>query len=416
MRQSSLNRVALLGGVVAVLVGGYYGVQALFSKAPEIPLASVQRGEFLLSLRINGQVDARQAFSLVAPRVRNLQITWLAPEGSQVKEGDPVIRFSSTQQQAELQDNESALKIANTTLERARKELAIQEKQLALELQQAQRNYDEMKHEAPKLAEEAKLKMELAELNLQAKLEQQHADVEKATIEVQRARDKVTLAQRELDQMTIAAPISGMVVHMEIWKGNSMSKVQAGDSPWPGQPLINLPDLSEMIVKATASEVDASVVEPELEAIVSVDAFPGKTYRAQVVRKGTLARRKDQNSKINVFDVELAILDADPELKPGMSASAQVIVDRIQDVVFVPLEAVFEKDGKPLVYLEDRSSREVEVGRRNDRQIEIVAGLQGNERICLIDPSLDEAGLPGERATEPELNKGRQVPQAAATP
>ncbi len=416
MRQSRLKQIALLGVVVAVLLGGYFGVQALLSTAPDIPLATANRGEFLLSTRVNGQVDARQAFALVAPRVRNLQITWLAPEGSQVKERDPVIRFNATQQQAELQDFQSALKIAETTLERAKKELTIQEKQLALELQQARRNYDELKHDAPKLAEEAKLKLELAELNHQAKLEQHRSDVEKATLEVQRARDKVALAQRELDQMTMLAPISGMVVHMEIWKGNSMSKVQAGDSPWPGQPLVTLPDLTEMIVKATVSEVDASVVAPEQEAIVTVDAFPGKTYRAKVVRKGTLARRKDPNSKINVFDVEMTILDTDPELRPGMSASAQIVVDRLQDVVSVPLEAVFEKSGKPLVYLDDRSSRDVEVGRRNDREIEIVAGLAGGERICLVNPTLEEPGLPGEKATEPELNKGRQAPAASATP
>jgi hypothetical protein len=52
----------------------------------------------------------------------------------------------------------------------------------------------------------------------------------------------------------------------------------------------------------------------------------------------------------------------------------------------------------------------VEVGRRNDMAIEIVAGLEGDERVCLVDPTLDEQGMPGDKATEPELNKGRQLP------
>jgi len=420
MPRRTVKTTATLVVVAAVLVGGYYGVQAFLSTDPDIPLAPVKKGEFVLSVRVSGQVDASQAFSLVAPRVRNLQLTWLAPEGSIVKPGDPVIRFNATQQQAELQDNQSGLKIAETTLERAKKELAIQEKQLALELQQAQRNYDEMKYEAPRVAEEAKLKLELAQLNNQAKLEQQRADVEKATFEVQRARDKVMLAQRELDQMTLTAPIDGMVVHLDIWKGSAMSKVQAGDSPWPGQAIINLPDLSDMLVKATLSEVDASAVEVDQEAIVAVDAFADTTYKAKVTRKGALARRKDPNSKINVFDVDLAILDEDPALKPGMSASAQIIVQRLPDVVSVPLEAVFEKEGKPVVYLEDRTRRDVQVGRRNDRDIEIVAGLQGGERICLVDPTLEGPELPGDKATEPEMNKGRtrrsMAPPAAAPP
>jgi len=76
----------------------------------------------------------------------------------------------------------------------------------------------------------------------------------------------------------------------------------------------------------------------------------------------------------------------------------------------VPLEAVFEKSGTTVVYLENKDEREIEVGRRNDMEIEVLSGLEGGERICLVDPTLEEPGLPGDRATEPELNKGRQAP------
>jgi hypothetical protein len=63
-----------------------------------------------------------------------------------------------------------------------------------------------------------------------------------------------------------------------------------------------------------------------------------------------------------------------------------------------------------------RFERDVQVGRRNDRDIEITAGLDGDERICLVDPTLAEPALPGDRATEPELNKGRQAPPSAPPP
>ena len=407
------KRVILGVLTLALLLGGYYGVGAIFSTDPDIPTAVVKRGDFRITLDINGQIDARQAYVLSAPRIRGLQITWLAPEGSMVKAGDPVIKFDATQQLAALQDNESALKIARTTLERAEQELAIQEKKLQLELQQAQRNYDEMKWEAPKLAEEARLQLELAQLNYKAKLDQIRADVEKARLEVQRAQDKVNVARRELEQLTITAPIPGMVVYLEIWKGGTMSKVQEGDSPWPGQGLVNLPDLSEMVLKAAASEVDASLIDSGQPVIVRVDAFPDKTYRGVVTKKGTLARKKEPGSKINVFDVEVAILDQDPALKPGMSASGKVILQELHDVVSVPLEAVFEKENKTIVYLANKKPREVTVGRRNDMFIEIRSGLEGGERICLVDPTREEPGLPGERATEPELNKGRRQPPPA---
>jgi len=404
-----VKRLLISVGTVVLVLIGYYGVSAIFTPTFDIPIVHVTRGELLLSQNINGAVDAARAYTISAPRVRGLQITWLAPEGSRVVAGDTVIKFDATQQLADLSENQSALKIAQTSLSRATKEYTIQDKNLELELQRAQRKYDEQKHEAPKLAEEARLELELAQLNYQAKLDQLQSDVQRAELEVARAEDRVRLSERELGQLTIAAPIPGMVVYLEIWKGGTMGKVQEGDSPWPGQGLINLPDLSEMIVKATVSEVDASKVDSGQQVIVTLDAVPDKEYAGEVIKKSTLARRKDQSSKINVFDVEIAMREKDDQVKPGMSASGKVVQERIPDVVKVPLEAVFEKSGRTVVFLENKKETEIEVGRRNDMEIEVLSGLDGDEKICLIDPTLEEQGLPGDKATEPELNKGRQA-------
>ncbi|MFZ5979135.1 MAG: efflux RND transporter periplasmic adaptor subunit [Candidatus Zixiibacteriota bacterium] len=407
-----MKKYVYIAVVLVIILGAYYGVNAVFTTSYDIPTDIVTKGEFVISVKANGRIDAKRNFTISAPRIRGLQITWMAPEGSMVQKGDPVIRFDATEQLNELTDHQSTLKINQTTLERARKEYTIQEKQLNLELQKAERNYDEKKHEAPKLAEEARLELELARLNFQAKMDQYKSDVEKAELEVKRAEGQVAMAQKELDQMTINAPMPGMVVYLEIWKGSSMGKVQEGDAPWPGQGLINLPDLSEMIVDAYVSEVDASRVDTGQTVKVVLDAFPDTSYSGVVTKKATLARRKDYNSKINVFDVEITINDHDENLKPGMSSSARIIIDRLEDVISVPLEAVFEKEGKTLVFFDNKKEVPVEVGRRNDMRVEIVSGLDGGEKICLVDPTLEEQGLPGDKASEPELNKGRTSPPA----
>jgi RND family efflux transporter MFP subunit len=403
-----VNKYTIGGIVVVAAIGGYLGVNALFTKSFDIPTVDVSMGPLRITQQVTGRVDASRAFTVSAPRIRGLQITRLAEEGSMAVIGDTLIQFDATQQLADLSDHQSTLKIRQTTLARAEQEYTIQKKNLELDLKKAERKYDEQKHEAPRLAEEAHLELELARLNYQGKLDQLTGDVQKAELEVQRARDQVTMEERDLAQLTITAPIPGMVVHLDIWKGGQMSKVQEGDSPWPGQGLINLPDLSEMIVNATVSEVDAAKVEVELPAIITLDALPDMRYDGKVIKKSTLARKKDPSSKINVFDLEIAILDKDDQLKPGMSAAARIIIHRTDEVIKVPLEAVFEKEGRTIVYLGNGSAVEVEVGRRNDMEIEIVSGLQGDEAICLVDPTLDEQGQPGDRATEPELNKGRQ--------
>ena len=402
-----MKKYVYIGLIIILILIGYFAVNAIFTVSYDVPTGRVQNGEFVISINTSGTIEAKQAFTLSAPRIRGLQITWLAPEGSYIQEGDPVIRFDNTQQTAELTDQRSELKIKRAALERARQEHTIQEKQLTLNLEKAQRNYDEKKHEARRVAEEAKLELELARLNYQAKLDQLVADVEKAEVEVQRTKDKVDLAQKELDQTVIKAPIPGMVVYLEIWKGGTMSKVQEGDSPWPGQGLVNLPDLSEMIVETAVSEVEASRVDTLQKVEVVLDAFPDRKYDGEVLKKATLARKKDYNSKINVFEVEVSILDHDDALKPGMSASCDIIIDRVPQVLSVPLEAVFEREGETVVFMKNKKKRTVIVGRKNDVAVEITDGLEPGDEICLIDPTLEEPGLPGEKATEPEINKGR---------
>lgn len=404
--EGAVKRYSYLIIALIIITIGYYGVNALFTKSFEIPTTSVTNGEFVIGLNTTGRVDATRAVTLSTPRIRGLQITWLAPEGIRILEDAPVIKFDASKQITDLADRTSELKIKKSALERAKKEYIIQEKQLTLNLEKSRRNYDEKKYDAPRIAEEARMEKDLAELNFEAKLEQLKADVEKAEVEVQRARDKESLAQREFDQMTINAPIPGLVVYLEIWKGGTMDKVQEGDSPWPGQGLINLPDLDEMKVDATVSEVDANKVDSGQLVEVVLDAFPLEKYEGVVTSVSTLARKKESGSKINVFDVIVAIKDHDEKLKPGMSASCNIIIDRIQNVISVPFEAVFEKDGKTVVYLKNKKEKEVTVGQRNDMDIEIIEGLDGDEIICLLDPTLDEQGLPGDRATEPELNKG----------
>ena len=394
----------------------YYTVNAIFSTSYEIPTTKVSSGEFIISLDENGTIDAKRSMTISAPRVRGIQITWLAPEGSMVAQGDPVIKFDATQQLTDLADNQSSLKINQNSLERAKKEYTIQEKQLKLDLEKAKRNLDEKKYDAPRIAEEAKMEYELAELNFAAKLEQLKADVDKSEVETNRSLEKVKQAERELAQMTINAPIPGLVVYLEIWKGGTMDKVQEGDSPWPGQGLINIPDLSEMIVKTTVSEIDASKVDTAQAVLISLDAIPDKVYNGTIFKKSTLARRKETGSKINVFDVEVEITDNDGELKPGMSASAKIIVNKKQDVISVPLEAVFEKEGQTVVYLKNKKEQEVKVGQKNSMSIEILDGLNGGEEICLLDPTLDEQGLPGDKASEPEINKDNTKPAAGKRP
>jgi RND family efflux transporter MFP subunit len=177
--------------------------------------------------------------------------------------------------------------------------------------------------------------------------------------------------------------------------------MQEGDQPWPGQTIIDLPDLSTMLVKTTVNEVDVSKLEAGQKVEVKLDAFPEPTFYGKVTKIGALAKAKSYESKIRVFDVEVTLDNRDDRLKPGMAAKAEIIIDTIPDAVWVPIEAVFEKGEKRIVYLARGSSyhpQEVEVGPRNDIEVTITSGLSGEERVCLTDPTKKTEESPAEKS------------------
>ena len=180
--------------------------------------------------------------------------------------------------------------------------------------------------------------------------------------------------------------------------------MQEGDQPWPGQTIIDLPDLSTMLVKATVNEVDVSKLKVGQEVEIKLDAYPEPTFFGKVTKIGALAKAKSYDSKIRVFDVEVTVDDHDDRLKPGMAAKVEIIIDTIPNSIWVPIEAVFDKGGQRIVYLaEGRSYRlqEVKVGPRNDIEVIIASGLSGEERICLTDPTREQ-----EKAVSEETKRG----------
>ncbi len=326
--------------------------------------------------------------SVSSPRVRgNLQIMKLAKEGSLVEEGDFLVQFDPTEQETRLRDAEAELKIAEANLRKARAQYDMDIMQLELELKKAERSYSEKLSEAPIIRKEAEMERELAELKYTSQQNSLLADIDKMEVEVGKAKDKKESATRDLKKMTLTAPIPGLVVYLETWKGGTREKVQEGDIPWSGQALINLPDMSTMIVKTTVSEVDVSKISLDQKVEITLDAIPGPVFTGLVTDIGTLAHSKERGSQINVFDVEVQLDSSDERLKPGMSAKADIIIDILDEVISVPIEAVFERDDTTVVYTKSGKKIPVALGARNDEAVIITSGLEEGDDIALIDPT-----------------------------
>ncbi|MDD4052675.1 MAG: efflux RND transporter periplasmic adaptor subunit, partial [candidate division Zixibacteria bacterium] len=342
----------LFAGVIVIgLAAGVYGIVKLNGSTGSGPTIKASQGEFIISLATNGRLDAKRSMTVSTPRIRgSLQIVKMVPEGTMVNEGDFLLQFDPTQQETNMRDATAELKIAEANLERAKAQLDMDLKQLDLDLKKAERSFMEKQSEAPIIRKEAELEMELSRMKYDTQKIILEADIQKTQVAVDKARDQKDLAAKELKNMTLTAPIPGLVVYLEIWKGSMMDKVQEGDNPWSGQGLINLPDLSTMIVETTVSEVDISKIKKGQRSTIQLDAIPGPVFTGEVTDVGTLARPKERGSKINVFDIEIQLDTADTRLKPGMSARADIVIEEFADVLSVPLESVFEVDDTTIVY------------------------------------------------------------------
>jgi multidrug efflux pump subunit AcrA (membrane-fusion protein) len=101
-----------------------------------------------------------------------------------------------------------------------------------------------------------------------------------------------------------------------------------------------------------------------------------------------------------VFEVEVTLDSTDERLKPGMSAKADIIIDVYEDVLSVPLEAVFERDDTTIVYTEGGKTIPVSLGARNDFGVIVTDGLEEGMEIALVDPTHEPDELESRPAEE----------------
>ncbi len=393
--------LAIVSGVALVLLLVLWNIG---STSEDIASGEVQKGEFIVSIKAKGELKAKNSQSVTVPRSNsfNIQIVRLAPEGSLVKAGDFLVQFDPTQAQQKFDEKQNALKNALAELESQKASIASNMAQIESNLQterysheQAKLRFEQMKYEAEAKRREQEINLRKAELSLKQAEEKiiaqkkiDAANLHKAQLQVERANLELGEAQRELSALTLTAPIDGLVVYKEIWGPSGAAKVKVGDTPWRGQEVIEIPDLAVMQVKASINEVEVSKIAKGQQVLIKLDALPEPTFHGTIAQIATLASRK-RNSNVKEFEVMVLIDGSDPRLKPGMSAGVEIITDRLADAMFVPLESVFEKDGKTIVYPAGSSNPiHVEVSQKNSDFIVITSGLKAGQKISLRDPTL----------------------------
>ena len=219
---------------------------------------------------------------------------------------------------------------------------------------------------------------------------QKQAAIASAQSRIQEAASRLELARQQLARCEVRAEVPGIVVYKEVFFGSEQRKPQVGDQVWANQPLVILPDISKMVVETRVRETDVHKVEKNQKVAVRVEAYPDLRLSGAVTLVGTLAQEEKERRGTKFFTVTIQVQQSEPRLRPGMTARVEIEVEERPRALFVPLEAVFERDGRSVVYLARRrpEPREVVLGPSNTDFVVIEKGLARGERVLLRDPGL----------------------------
>ncbi len=218
-----------------------------------------------------------------------------------------------------------------------------------------------------------------------------------ATSRAQVAANQLKTVVGALADATILAPVSGTVSLNSTYQGGERRSWREGDQVQTSAQLGAISGTESMSIRCRIKESDIASLREGQEADIDFDALTGRTFKGVVSSVGTVAREvwvwEDPTAEANerVFDVVIKVKQTRLDgLKPGLNARVKILLKRIPGALFVPLEAVFEREGKSFVYTKQGDGfarRDVQTGDRNDVAVVILSGLSAGEAIALSDPT-----------------------------
>ena len=309
-----------------------------------------------------------------------------------------------------------------------------------IEMDQAQLTYDNCvlkvkkadtalnlfeKYEFPKAAEESlsKYTEALRELDRTkkgaiSKLAQADAKLKSAQAKYGLEEKQLKELYEQLDKCLIRAPRPGLVVYgwggeVMYWRGEE--QIREGATVREGQTVLTIPDMRKMCVKVKIHESYIKKIQKGQKVRITADAFPDRKLEGEVSQVGMLPDSENAwlNPDMKVYRTTIKISGEHDWIRPGMSAKVEILVNHLEDVVYVPMQAVTPLEDKKVCYVVNGSKlerREVEIGEFNDEFIEIKKGIQEGERVCLRTP----VGLRRARARKARRRPRR--PRKPSTP
>jgi multidrug efflux pump subunit AcrA (membrane-fusion protein) len=376
------------------------------AEKPDQPVTKVKRGNVTITVSARGELQGGNSEMLVAPMVASdsLTITELRTSGEVVEAGDTVIEFDSTPQEFNMREAEADQAEAEQQVVQAQATSESTQEETQYAALQAESDVKLAKLEqrrnpllAPIVARQNDIAVEAAENRLrqaQQDLQNKKANSE-AGIAIQQAalnRAKVTVetTRKMIESMTVKAKSPGYVsilvnsnLNFFSW-GMQLPPFQVGDTVRPGMAVAQIPDMHNWEVSANVGELDRGHLSVGQKVSVAVVALAGKSFPGHIKNLGGTAG-PDWDRR---FETKIALDQSGPDLRPGMSSNLVITAETLDNVLWVPSQALYEADGRSFVYLESPAGfmpHDVTLVKRSESQA-VITGVKEGDVVALSNP------------------------------
>jgi multidrug efflux pump subunit AcrA (membrane-fusion protein) len=388
----------------------------------EVQTTLVKDGTFSEVLTEQGTIQAVNSIAISAPtisyRYGSLKITGIVEDGKEVSRGDTIVVFDPAEVKRAIITSQQQLEIANAEFEKlqAIQESEIEDLEAELKITRisqeiAKINFEQAVYESEVTKKEINLKLESSNIALIRAQEQidnkkkiQKEELFQKTLSIRQLKVALLDATNSINSLFIISPVQGIAIRKENWM--SGQKWNIGDQPYSGSNIIDLPDLSVMRAEVKINEVDVSKIIPGQKVEIKPDAYSDSTYSGKITTVANLAQNKDYKSKIKVFPVQIIVEGKSKQLMPGLSVSCKIIISETPDVLYIPLDAVFEDQGTEFVYIKYGKGfkrRDIKIGATNTDFAIVTQGVNENDELALTDPFLNKEENKENSGTDPVI-------------
>jgi len=374
----------IIGAVVVIGLIIVLNLNSRREKSVKVTVEKAKRDDLVSIISASGEIKPKKNVNISA-QIPGRIIKIGVVEGQEVKRGDFLLQLDASQYEANA-DRDKAF-IQSSRAERIKVQAGLLQNKSVYD---RQKNLFDNQLIAREQLDQAKTQFDIAEASLKS-----------IDFQIEQAQASLKSSMDNLSKTVFGAPIDGIITSLRVEEGEVAI---IGTMNNPGTILMTIADLSVMEVEVEVDETDVIGAELGQEADIRVDAFPGRIFKGKVTEIGSSALQKSgvassstQESKD--FKVVVTLDDPSKQLKPGLSASADIITARKSNVIAVPISALVVREKKSEGEVKSKSDKDneeegvyvvqngrakfvpVQKGIMGEMVIEVVGGLQEGQEI-----------------------------------